>query len=114
MKDCNCSRCKKKLSDLWEDGWPNHGIINLGLAGQSFGALCGSKTIAEEEDFKVWSEGHQAMTEFGAQRIQFEWGLDNDSTDYILCYRCQKELFMAIGKFFGFPERAKSIKEAAS
>jgi hypothetical protein len=95
-----CSRCGSLLHG-WEDGWPNHGVIDLGASSQAFAALRGRPNVAEDSDFAWWRHGHPAMTVNEAQRVKFEW---RDGAAYHLCFRCQRELLRIVGAFFGIPE----------
>jgi len=108
-----CGRCKEALYSDWEDGWPNHGLIDVGLASQTFAAL-GGAYIAHDEHFAWWEEGHPAMTLNEAQRVAFEWGwgyAHGSEGGYHLCRECQELLLKTIGEFFGIPERVAQLKE---
>lgn len=105
-----CSRCGNRINlSRWEEQWPNYGKVQLGFASQIFGTLCGEDGCAKREHFKVWHEGHPAMTLNGAQQICFEWRKGGEN-DYILCRECQREFIGIVGAFFRFPERAEEIR----
>ena len=101
-------------TDGWEHSWPLYGRIEIGFPAQLFAFLGGAKYIADEEHFKVWSEGHKAMIENGAQSATFEWGNGHkfDSRGrYRLCYECQKKLLHVIGEFFGIKDRVDEVRK---
>ena len=105
-----CGRCGEVANptDGREHGWPLRGKLDILFPAQAFGALCGMEHIAERHHFRWSREGHPAMTRSEAQHVTFEWGA---TSDWRLCYDCQKELLHTIGRFFKIPERADELRE---
>jgi hypothetical protein len=86
MRNTHCDRCKKKLSDYWEDHFAS-GKIRLNIGSHMFDFI----------DYK-----HPVVKKIGNQNIEIEYGDTNGchNPNYQICFDCQEEIVTKITELF--------------
>ena len=105
--DVYCGRCNKRLTESWEDGWPNYGDITIGVGAQALLHLYGTDLNGPSTAPYGWfpSELHPTIQpESGSQKVRLQW---SPKGEFRMCPRCQGELLGVIGDFFGLIAREK-------